>query len=86
MTSSSTPALEGRNVFFGTHSQLVPADKDEQGDLYDARIEGGFPRPLGAGPCEGDACDNPPPAPSDPTPTLLPSVGEGGSPLCRRRS
>jgi len=63
---------DGRNVFFGTHSQLVPADKDEQGDLYDARIEGGFPAPLGAGPCEGDACDNPPPAPSDPTPTLLP--------------
>ncbi len=68
---------DGRNVFFGTHSELVPADKDEEGDLYDARIEGGFPAPVGAGPCEGDACDNPPPAPSDPTPTLLPSVGEG---------
>lgn len=68
---------DGRNVFFGTHSQLVPADQDNQGDLYDARIEGGFPAPLGPGPCEGDACDNPPPAPSDPTPTLLPSVGGG---------
>ncbi len=71
--------VEGGNVFFGTHSQLVPADKDEQGDLYDARIDGGFPRPLGAGPCEGDACDNPPAAPADPTPTLLASVGGVGS-------
>ena len=43
---------DGKNVFFGTHSQLVPADKDEQGDLYDARIDGGFPAPIGAGPCE----------------------------------
>ena len=62
---------DGHNVFFGTHSKLVPADKDEQGDLYDARIEGGFPAPLGAGPCEGDACDHPPAAPADPTPSLL---------------
>jgi hypothetical protein len=68
---------DGRNVFFGTHAQLVPADQDNQGNLYDARIEGGFPAPSGPGPCEGDACDNPPPAPSDPTPALLPSVGEG---------
>ena len=50
---------DGKNVFFGTHSKLVPADQDEEGDLYDARIDGGFPAPLGAGPCEGDACTTP---------------------------
>ena len=59
---------DGKNVFFGTHSALVPADKDEQGDLYDARIEGGFPAPLGAGPCEGDACAPAPPLPLFQTP------------------
>ena len=59
---------DGQNVFFGTHSALVPADKDEQGDLYDARIEGGFPAPLGAGPCEGDACAPAPPLPLFQTP------------------
>ena len=69
--------VEGGNVFFGTHSKLVPADKDEQGDLYDARIEGGFPAPIGAGPCEGDACQ---PAVSPPvyqTPTSLSFTGPG---------
>jgi hypothetical protein len=68
---------DGRNVFFGTHSKLVPADTDEQGDLYDARIDGGFPAPLGAGPCEGDACENPPPAPIDQTPASLSFSGPG---------
>ena len=68
---------DGKNVFFGTHSALVPADKDEQGDLYDARIEGGFPAPLGAGPCEGDACDHPPAAPIDATPGSLTLSGPG---------
>ena len=67
--------VEGGNVFFGTHAKLVPADTDSQGDLYDARIGGGFPSPIGVGPCEGDACQTPPPAPIDPTQTLLPSLG-----------
>ena len=66
---------DGRNVFFGTHARLVPADEDNQGNLYDARIEGGFPAPLGAGPCEGDACQNPPPAPIYATPTSLAFTG-----------
>ena len=66
---------DGRNVFFGTHAQLVPADQDNQGNLYDARIEGGFPQPLGVGPCEGDACHHPPAAPPEPPLTLLPAPG-----------
>ena len=68
---------DGKNVFFGTHSRLVPADQDNQGNLYDARIEGGFPAPLGAGPCEGDACQNPSPAPVYQTPTSLSFSGAG---------
>ncbi|HTC59956.1 MAG TPA: hypothetical protein VK691_07520 [Solirubrobacteraceae bacterium] len=68
---------DGKNVFFGTHSKLVPADNDEEGDLYDARIGGGFPAPIGAGPCEGDACENPSPAPMDQTPASLSFSGPG---------
>ena len=76
---------DGKNVFFGTHSQLVPADKDEQGDLYDARIDGGFPAPIGAGPCEGDACQPTTPLPlfQAPATTTLSSSGDvtGEAPL-----
>jgi hypothetical protein len=35
----------GRNVFFWTADQLVGQDTDSQVDLYDARVEGGFPEP-----------------------------------------
>ncbi len=68
---------DGRDVFFGTHAKLVQADTDEQGDLYDARVDGGFPRPVGAGPCEGDACQNPPSLPIDATPVTLTPSGAG---------
>ena len=66
--NTKNEAVEGCNVFFGTHSQLVPADQDEEGDLYDARIEGGFPAPLAAAPCEGDACQPATPLPLFQTP------------------
>jgi hypothetical protein len=63
----------GRDVFIGTHSQLVATDTDHLGDIYDARIDGGFPAPP-APPteCEGDECSTPPAAPSDPTQKLRP--------------
>jgi hypothetical protein len=71
-------ANEGSDVFFATHSQLVPQDKDEQGDVYDARLGGGFPppppRPVE---CEGDSCSTPFAAPSDPTPSSSTFQGAG---------
>jgi hypothetical protein len=33
----------GRDVFFATAAQLAPQDTDEFGDIYDARVGGGFP-------------------------------------------
>jgi hypothetical protein len=45
----------GRDIFFETNDQLVPQDTDTQTDIYDARIDGGYPSPSTAG-CEGDAC------------------------------
>lgn len=70
-------SASGRDVFFGTHAKLVPQDTDSEGDLYDARIGGGFPQPTGAGPCEGDACQVPPTAPIDQTPASLTFSGAG---------
>ena len=74
----SDPA--GSNVFFGTHSRLVPQDTDSDGDLYDARIDGGFGVSAGSGTCEGDACQNPPAAPIDQTPASLTFSGAGNLP------
>jgi hypothetical protein len=68
----------GRDVFFATHSQLLPQDKDRQGDIYDARIGGGF-LPPAARPteCEGDACSTPVAAPNDATPASATFRGAG---------
>jgi hypothetical protein len=72
----TTPS--GHDVFFATHSRLVAQDTDGQGDLYDARIGGGFPPPA-SGPteCEGDACLSPLAAPIDTTPASLSFSGPG---------
>jgi hypothetical protein len=67
----------GQDVYFGTHSQLVAQDTDSSGDLYDARIDGGFPVSQGSAACEGDACQSPPPAPEEQTPASLTFTGAG---------
>jgi hypothetical protein len=61
-------SADGSDVFFGTHTRLVPRDTDNAGDIYDARIGGGEQTPAGVGPCEGDACANVPPSTIDTTP------------------
>jgi NHL repeat len=53
---------DGRDVFFATESSLVPQDPGSV-DLYDARVGGGFPQPEANVPCEGEACQHPPPPP-----------------------
>jgi hypothetical protein len=45
----------GRNLFFTTADQLLALDGDTQEDVYDARVEGGFPTPQPVS-CEGDGC------------------------------
>ena len=37
-------SVNGSDVFFMTHAQLVPQDIDTSADIYDARVDGGFPR------------------------------------------
>ena len=74
-------ADEGRDAFFYTHEKLVPQDEDTTGNIYDARIEGGFsPPPPGPVECEGDACSTPASAPNDATPSSLTFSGAGNLP------
>jgi hypothetical protein len=51
----------GHDVFFSTADRLVASDKDEVGDLYDAREGGGFAAESEAVPipCQGEACQGP---------------------------
>jgi hypothetical protein len=74
----------GKNVFFTGRDQLVPADKDDLVDLYDAREGGGFPPEVGAAECQGEACLPSVSPPNDPTPASAgfkgpgnPSTGQG---------
>jgi hypothetical protein len=47
---------DGANVFFATLSSLVPQDYGLI-DIYDARVDGGFPTPPAPSPeCDGEAC------------------------------
>jgi hypothetical protein len=64
----------GQNVFFTTEASLVTQDNDELSDLYDARIDGGYPAPK-IDECSGEACQqatSAPPAPAT-VASLLPS-------------
>jgi len=51
----------GDNVFFTTRSSLLPEDRNEQVDLYDAHVDGGFPYLETE--CSGSGCQGVPPAP-----------------------
>jgi hypothetical protein len=60
----------GRDIFFYTSQGLVPQDTDGLGDIYDARLGGGFPPvPVERQPCSGDACQGPL---TSPAPLLVP--------------
>ncbi len=59
----------GRDVFFSTRSRLVGWDENDNYDVYDARIGGGFPEPPPPPPlCQGEACKAPPAPPPPPAP------------------
>jgi hypothetical protein len=69
---------DGRDVFFTTQQRLVSFDIDDQIDIYDARMGGGFAEPVVPQPCAADACQGPlsiPPALSTPATTTLRGSG-----------
>jgi hypothetical protein len=48
---------DGKDVFIRTAEQLVGWDHDNNYDLYDVRVDGGFPEPVPVpAPCSGDNC------------------------------
>jgi hypothetical protein len=53
--SGAAIAASGGDIYFSTGAALTPADGDDQGDVYDARVGGGFSfasKPI----CVGEGC------------------------------
>jgi hypothetical protein len=71
-------STSGKDVFFTTSERLSGWDHDNLRDLYDARIDGGFPEPSPApASCQGDACQPAPVSLNDPTPASAALAGPG---------
>jgi hypothetical protein len=70
----------GDDVFFTTRARLVREDQDEETDIYDARVGGGFAPAVPATPCQGEACRGPQPPPPTLTPAATVSFTSLGSP------
>jgi hypothetical protein len=48
----------GNDVLFSSGDSLVPQDTDDNVDIYDARVDGGFPSPTTSS-CAGEECQGP---------------------------
>lgn len=80
-------SADGHDAYFITREQLSGWDVDDAYDLYDARVEGGFPEPPPPPPsCQGDACQPAPAALNRSTPGSSTVSGEGNQrrPTIRR--
>ncbi len=53
----------GEDVFIRTRERLLPSDGDDNFDIYDVRVDGGFAEPVSTDLCEGDECQGPVAAP-----------------------
>jgi hypothetical protein len=68
---------DGSNAFIGTHAQLGPQDTDFSGDIYDARVDGGFVKTTPPQ-CTGTGCQGVPgAAPIFATPSSVTFAGVG---------
>jgi hypothetical protein len=74
----------GEDVFIRTGSSLLAKDPG-QIDIYDARVEGGFAEAAPKPPCEGEACQSPPPPPEALTPASSAFRGAGNAPPRKHR-
>ena len=66
----------GRNLFFSTREGLVPADRNGNYNVYDARVGGGFPESGES--CAGEAC-RPPVIPPLPAAIGSGTLGDGNA-------
>ncbi len=70
----------GDDVFFETKETLVAQDAVEDGtseNIYDARVDGGFPEPARPVECKGDSCSTPFAPPGEVTPASATFQGAG---------
>jgi hypothetical protein len=67
---------DGSDVFFTTRGQLTPEDGDEQSNVFDARVGGGFPYTTPAGDCASEAACRP----AESTPPALAAPASAGPP------
>ena len=74
-------SADGRDALFSTRSPLVGWDENENFDVYDYRVGGGFAEPpTPEEPCSGEACKPPAsPAPSTPAPSTPSFTGPGNA-------
>jgi hypothetical protein len=49
-------SASGSDIFFFTRTELVGQDTDQLTDVYDARLNGGFPAPTPESSCSGEGC------------------------------
>jgi hypothetical protein len=93
LTSGTSPtpsffmdaSANGKDVFVDTRERLVGWDPDQNYDLYDVRVNGGFPEPVVPAPCEGSSCR---PAPKSPPLATGPgslSLEGPGNPIIHRK-
>lgn len=70
-------SADGSDVFIRTAASLALQDPG-QIDIYDARVNGGFPQsPAPLAGCEGESCQGPATPPNDPTPASSAFQGAG---------
>jgi hypothetical protein len=76
-----TLSLDGSEVAFQTFARLLPTDRDQQKDVYVARVNGGFPNPA-----EPELCDpltegscNGPPAAAPAAPNAASQTASGAN-------
>lgn len=69
----------GDDVFFYTAQSLVASDTDGLYDLYDARVDGGFPNQTDPAPCEGNGCHEQVTSPPAEAPAPSSAVGGGNA-------
>jgi hypothetical protein len=72
-----TVSLSGDEVAFESTVPMVPEDGDAAKDIYVARSDGGFPRPVPAVPCEAEGCQEHSSQPGAQNPAT--AVGGGGN-------
>jgi len=75
----------GDNVFFTSRDRLLGVDEDELVDLYDARVDGGFPgeSELPTLPCQSEGCQQIPPAPPEQPPSSQTFTDPGNVPAAK---